>query len=57
LSRIQKQTAYNFNDASVYVRKLDFQENLCEAFAKDKKAALFWRFSFGMGSFAKDFNY
>jgi len=27
-----------FNDASVYnVRKLDFQANLCEAFAADKK--------------------
>jgi len=26
-----------FNDASVYVRKLDFQANLCEAFAEDKK--------------------
>jgi len=26
------------NDASVYVRKLEFQENLCEAFAQDEKA-------------------
>jgi len=41
-------------DASVYFRKLDFQENLCEAFVEDKKAALLWRLSFGMGSFAKD---
>jgi len=38
----------------VYFRKLDFQENLCEAFVEDKKAALLWRLSFGMGSFAKD---
>jgi len=44
----------SFNDASVYVRKLDFQANLCKAFAKDKNAALLWRLGFGMGSFAKD---
>jgi len=42
-----------FNDASVYVRKLDFQANLCETFAEDKKAAVLWRLTFGMGSFAK----
>jgi len=29
---------YNFNDASVYIfTKLDFQANLCEAFAEDTK--------------------
>ena len=44
----------SFNEASVYVRKLDFQENLCEAFAEDKNAALLWRLNFGMGSFAKE---
>jgi len=43
-----------FNDASVYVRKLDFQVNLWEAFVEGKKAALLWRLNFGMGSFAKD---
>ena len=42
------------NDAGVYVRKFYFQVNLGEAFAEDKKAAIFWRLSFGMGSFAKD---
>ena len=42
-----------FNDASAYVRKLDFQENFCEGFAKDKKGTLLWRLSFGMGSWAK----
>jgi len=41
-------------NASVYVRKLDFQANLCKAFAECKNAALLWRLSFGMGSFAKD---
>jgi len=44
----------SFNDASVYVRKLDFQANLDETFAEDKKAALLWRRSFGMGNSAKD---
>ena len=29
-----------FNDASVYVRKLDFQSNLCKAFAEDKKSTI-----------------
>jgi len=29
-----------FNDASVYVRKLDFQSKLCEAFAEDKKSTI-----------------
>jgi len=38
----------------VYVSKLDFQANLCEAFAKVKKAALLWKLRFGMGSFTKD---
>jgi len=42
-----------FNDASVYVRKLDFQSNLCEAFAEEKKSAIMETL-FGMASFAKD---
>ena len=37
------------------VRKLDFQANLCEAFAEDKNAALLWSLSFGMGSLSKDY--
>jgi len=44
----------SFNDATVYVRTLDFQANICEAFAEDKNAALLWRLSFAVGSFAKD---
>jgi len=39
LPRIQKQTAY-IDDANVYVRKLDFQSNLCEAFAEEKKSTI-----------------
>ena len=43
------------NDASVYnVRKLDFQANLCEAFAEDEKQHYCVDWSFGMGSLAKD---
>jgi len=38
-----------FNDASVYVRNLDFQANLYKAFAENKKAALLWRLNFVMG--------
>jgi len=40
--------------AGVYnVRKLDFQANLCEYFAKDKKKHSCGDI-FGMGNFAKD---
>ena len=53
LSHIQKQTAYH-SMMLVYTRESDFQANLCEAFAEDKNAALLWRLSFGMGSFAKE---
>jgi len=38
----------------VCVRKLDFWADVCEAFAEDKKAALLWKLSIGMGSFAKN---
>jgi len=29
-----------FNDASVYVRKFDFQSNICEGFAEDKESPI-----------------
>jgi len=37
LSRIQKQTAENLKMQVYNVRKLHFQANLCEVFAKDKQ--------------------